>query len=104
MKFNTFLSRVYQFSAAHRLYNPSLNDTDNKNIYDKCNNINGHGHDYTVEVTLTGPPDPVTGRIISLKEFDNRINSILKNIDYKHLNLQVPYFKGKVSSGECIVQ
>ena len=104
MKAQIFITRIYQFSAAHRLYNPVLNDKENREIYDKCNNINGHGHDYTLEITLTGSPEPESGRIIPLSEFDSKINSVLKEIDYKHLNIEVDYFKENISSGETIIQ
>jgi 6-pyruvoyltetrahydropterin/6-carboxytetrahydropterin synthase len=104
MKTQTFISRIYLFSAAHRLYNPAFNDSENQTIYDKCNNINGHGHDYTLEVTLTGFPDPETGKIITLPEFDKKVNSVLKKVNYKHLNIEVDYFKEQISSGEYIIQ
>jgi 6-pyruvoyltetrahydropterin/6-carboxytetrahydropterin synthase len=104
LKKNIFITRAYQFSAAHRLFNPALNEIENKIIYNKCNNIRGHGHDYSLEVTLTGYPHPKTGMIISLIEFDYKINSLLKKIDYKHLNFELPFFKTNISSGEYIIR
>lgn len=104
LKISIFITRIYKFSTAHRLFNPLLNEKENKTIYDKCNNIKGHGHDYSLEVTLTGITVPATGMIISLAEFDHKIFSLLKKIDHKHLNLEVPFFKNKISSGEYIVK
>lgn len=58
-----FVSRTETFSACHRLHCPKLSDKDNRHLYGKCNNPNGHGHNYKVEVTLRGPVDPKTGRV-----------------------------------------
>ena len=82
MKQHIGLSRVYRFSAAHRLHSDKLDDQANFEVYDKCNNINGHGHDYTVELTLVGIPDPETGMIIPLEEFDQNFSKNLMNIFY----------------------
>ena len=57
-----YVSRTETFSACHRLHCSKLSDKDNRHIYGKCNNPNGHGHNYKVEVTLRGPVDPKTGR------------------------------------------
>jgi len=59
-------NRVYRFTAAHRLHSQQLSEQENLNIYDKCNNLNGHGHDYTLEVALQGYPDATRGMIIAL--------------------------------------
>jgi len=58
------LTRRYEFPAAHLLRHPSLSDAENRRIYGKCANPNGHGHDYGVEVTVSGPVDPLSGRIV----------------------------------------
>lgn len=98
------LSRVYWFTAAHRLNSESLDSNQNIEVYDKCNNYNGHGHDYRLEVSIKGEPDETTGMVLPLKEFDEGVREILNILDYKHLNLEVEYFNKKLSSGEIIIQ
>lgn len=104
MALNISFSRVYMFSAAHRLHSGDLTDKQNIDVYDKCNNPYGHGHNYTLEVTVKGKPNPDTGMILSLEDLDNKVNSLLKKLDYKHLDNEVPFFQDHVSSGENIVQ
>jgi 6-pyruvoyltetrahydropterin/6-carboxytetrahydropterin synthase len=104
MKFKLSFNRVYLFSSAHRLHSEDLSDEENISVYDKCNNINGHGHDYRLEVSLKGQPDQETGMIISLEDFDRRVRKVLDRLDYKHLDLEVDFFKSHVSSGEVIIQ
>ena len=58
-----YVSRTESFSACHRLHCPSFSDKENKKVFGKCNNPNGHGHNYKVEVTLRGPVDPKTGNV-----------------------------------------
>lgn len=98
------LSRVYQFSAAHRLNAPMFSDQKNIEIYDKCNNPFGHGHNYIVEVTVKGKAHKDTGMIISLEQLDREVGLLLKTIDYKHLDNEVSFFKNRVSTGENIIQ
>ena len=98
------LNRIYEFSSAHRLHSSALSKTDNIEIYDKCNNPNGHGHDYILEVGLKGTPDPKTGMIISLDDFDSGVKSVLNRLDYKHLDKEVDFFSNNLSSGEIIIQ
>jgi 6-pyruvoyltetrahydropterin/6-carboxytetrahydropterin synthase len=97
------LNRVYWFSAAHRLHAPALTENDNISVYDKCNNPMGHGHDYKLEVSLQGTPDPDTGMLISLDRFDTIVREVLDTMDHRHLDNEVPYFKHHTSTGENIV-
>lgn len=62
-----YVTRRETFCASHRLHNPTLSDEENYEIYDKCNNLNGHGHNYTLEVVVAGDVDPRTGYVIDLK-------------------------------------
>lgn len=98
------LTRKYSFSAAHRLYSDTLSRQENQQVYDKCNNYYGHGHDYFVEVTVVGELDPDTGMIISLQKLDHIVNEFLNTMEHKHLDLEVAYFKNVISTGENIVQ
>jgi 6-pyruvoyltetrahydropterin/6-carboxytetrahydropterin synthase len=98
------LTRIYQFSASHRLHASDLSDSENINVYEKCNNLNGHGHDYRIEVSLSGEPDGETGMIMPLEEFDGKVQRVLDQLDYKHLDKEVPFFKTHISTGEIIIR
>ena len=100
----TVLYKIFEFSSAHRLSSDKLTPEENWDIYDKCNNINGHGHDYYLEVGITGDIDPETGMTIELEEMDIKVNALLQQLNYKHLNKEVPYFKTTISTGENIIQ
>ncbi len=101
---NTVIYQVYEFSSSHRLNSEKLSSNENWDVYDKCNNINGHGHDYTLEVGITGEINTETGMIISLEEMNKKVDNLLQRLDYKHLNKEVPYFKTTISTGENIIQ
>ena len=101
---NITLTQMYQFSSAHRLNSDFLDADQNIELYDKCNNLNGHGHDYTLYVSVKGEPDPQTGMIIPLEKFDAIVNKTLDMIDYKHLDKEVDYFKDEISTSENIIQ
>lgn len=98
------LTRKYSFSAAHRLHAQALTERENKQVFDKCNNYYGHGHDYQVEVSVQGKPDRETGMIISLPELDSAVTEFLSTLEHKHLDHEVAYFKTKTSTGENIIQ
>jgi 6-pyruvoyltetrahydropterin/6-carboxytetrahydropterin synthase len=88
------LTRRAQFAASHRLHCPSLSDAENRRIFDKCNNPNGHGHNYVVEVTVRGEADPVTGMVMNLNDLKAAMEkAILREMDHKHLNLDVSDFR-----------
>lgn len=96
------LTQRFEFSAAHRLHNPALDDQANRQTFGKCNNPDGHGHNYELEVTLQGPPDP-SGQLICLNTFQSIVNqSVIDRLDHKHLNLQVPEFAQKIPTVENI--
>jgi 6-pyruvoyltetrahydropterin/6-carboxytetrahydropterin synthase len=97
------LTRIYQFSSAHRLNAPELSAKENEAIYDQCNNLNGHGHDYHLEVSITGKPHNMTGMIMPLNDFDACVSHVLDKLDYKHLDKEVEFFKSNLSSGEIII-
>ncbi len=99
-----YVTRKASFSAAHRLNNPELNENANSELYDKCNNFWGHGHNYTIEVTICGKPNPDTGYLIDLKLLKKIIEeNILSKVDHKHLNYDVNFFKGIITSIENMV-
>mmetsp|Transcript_6795 Transcript_6795/g.11675 ORF Transcript_6795/g.11675 Transcript_6795/m.11675 type:complete len:143 (+) Transcript_6795:105-533(+) len=98
--------RREHFSAAHRLHSKFLSDEENKQIFGKCNNPNGHGHNYVVEVTVRGPVDSRTGMVMNLVDLKEAMHKvIMEPMDHKHLDLDVPAFKNLPSTTEnvCIV-
>lgn len=97
------LTRIEKFSACHRLHSIQLSEEENKEIFGKCNNPNGHGHNYKVEVTLKGQVDPVTGMVINLTDLKEYMKkAIMVPLDHKHLDLDVDYFKDVVSTTENV--
>ena len=103
MKKITYVTRRAQFSAAHRLHSPAFSDEENRRIYDKCNNPNGHGHNYDVEVTVVGETDPDTGMVIDLKILKRLLNDyVIDKLDHKHLNHDVDFMSGVIPTAENI--
>ena len=100
-----YLTRVYDFSASHRLHNPRLRDTENFELYGKCNNPNGHGHNYRVEVTLRGELDERTGMIVDLGYLDEVARKeIVERFDCTHLNTDVDALRDLVPTSENVVK
>ena len=86
------LSQKFEFSASHRLHNPSLSEVDNRNAFGKCNNPHGHGHNYEVQVTLVGRPDH-NGMIVEVPAFERAVDeTVIRKFDHKNLNVEVPEF------------
>jgi 6-pyruvoyltetrahydropterin/6-carboxytetrahydropterin synthase len=96
-------ARAYTFSAAHRLHAPALSDEENRAIYGKCNNPNGHGHNYTVEVSVAGPVDAATGMVIDLEQLDSAVRSVLDGMHLRHLDRELSAFAATPSTAENIV-
>jgi 6-pyruvoyltetrahydropterin/6-carboxytetrahydropterin synthase len=87
------VTRRYRFSASHRLHTPLLDEARNFEVYGKCNNPHGHGHNYLLEVAIAGAPDRFTGRLLPLNDLDRFVERvILKAVDYRDLNTQVEEF------------
>ena len=96
--------RREHFNAAHRLNNPAWEEARNQQIFGKCNLPNYHGHNYEMEVKITGTPNPDTGFVIDLKFLSDTIKeSIIEKLDHKNLNLDVPEFKNLNPTVENIV-
>src|SRR5512146_1107280 len=99
-----YLTRRATFSAAHRLWSERLTDEENYVLYEKCANPNGHGHNYILEVTIRGWPDAQTGMILNLTELKDTINeAVIKWVDHKHLNHDVPWLEGIIPTTEMLV-
>jgi 6-pyruvoyltetrahydropterin/6-carboxytetrahydropterin synthase len=101
----TSLTRRYRFAASHRLHSAKFSEAENQRLYGKCNNPFGHGHNYVVEVTLTGPVDPATGMIANLGELDPYVQrEVIEAFDQKYLNEEVPEFRKEVPTTENVVR
>jgi len=82
-----YLTRRYWFSASHRLHSPEMSEEQNQTIYGKCNNPHGHGHNYSLEVTVSGPVDSQTGMVCNLVDLDRFVNEkILERFGHQNLN------------------
>ena len=99
------LTRRYRFAASHRLHSPRLSEAENWRVYGKCNNPHGHGHNYVVEVAVTGPVDPATGMVANLADLDSYVErQVIEAFDHRNLNEEVPAFREQVPTTEnlCI--
>lgn len=98
------VTRRYRFAAAHRLHSDELSEEENRRIFGKCNNPNGHGHNYTVLVTVRGELDPKTGHVADLESLDKLVfEKIVARFDHQDLNHD-PAFKAHVTTGENLAQ
>jgi len=98
-----FLTRRATFSASHYYWNEAWSAEKNQQVFGLCANKNGHGHNYTLEVTVAGEPDPVTGFVIDLKWLkDVMEREVLSAWDHKHLNLEAPDFEHEMPTTENI--
>ena len=95
------LGRRYRFAASHRLHNARFSEAENDRIYGKCNNPFGHGHNYILEVSVSGPVDPATGMIANLADLDSFVErEVLEPFDHKSLNEDVAAFRKTVPTTE----
>jgi 6-pyruvoyltetrahydropterin/6-carboxytetrahydropterin synthase len=98
-----YLTRKAEFSAAHFYHNPAFSPEENLRVFDKCNNPNGHGHNYTLEVTVKGAVDPASGFVVDLKQLKEIMNrEVLDALDHRHLNNEVPEFATQIPTTENI--
>jgi 6-pyruvoyltetrahydropterin/6-carboxytetrahydropterin synthase len=96
------LTRVYHFSAGHRLENPALSDEANAALYGPCHR--SHGHNYYLEVTVAGTPDPLTGMSVDLGVIDGAVTEcVLSRVDHRTLE-EVPELAGVVTTGEGLAR
>jgi 6-pyruvoyltetrahydropterin/6-carboxytetrahydropterin synthase len=97
------LTRRYWFAASHRLHSPRFSEEENWRIYGKCNNPYGHGHNYVLEVTVSGPVDPATGMIANIADLDSFVERrVLESFDHVYLNEDVPAFRERVPTTENV--
>jgi len=100
----TTITRLYRFSASHRLHSAGLSTAENVELYGKCNNPFGHGHDYVLEVTAAGELDQQTGLLLPISRLDRLVDeTILQRFAYRNINEEVPQFKHLVPTTENLV-
>lgn len=100
---DVLISRRFDFSSAHRYYREEWSVEENKRIFGLCALPNGHGHNYTLEVAVTGVPDPDTGMVINLVHLKSAVDDVLRQFDHKHMNLDTPYFRDRIPTTENLV-
>jgi 6-pyruvoyltetrahydropterin/6-carboxytetrahydropterin synthase len=100
---NLHLTRRYRFAASHRLDSAWLGGEQNRLVYGKCNNPYGHGHNYVVEIAVSGPVDPATGMIANLSELDAFVErEVIEPFDHTYLNEEIPAFRERIPTAENI--
>jgi 6-pyruvoyltetrahydropterin/6-carboxytetrahydropterin synthase len=96
-----YLTRKCEFSAAHFYHNPKFSPEENQRIFGKCNNPNGHGHNYTLEVTVKGEVDRRSGFVVDLKDLKDALErEVLSALDHRFLNKEVPEFRDRIPTTE----
>ena len=99
-----YITRKTEFCASHRLFNPTFSDEKNQETFGLCNNPNGHGHNYSLEVTVRGHVEPQTGMVFDLKALKKLTNTeIIDKVDHKNLNVDVDFLKGIIPTAENLV-
>jgi 6-pyruvoyltetrahydropterin/6-carboxytetrahydropterin synthase len=101
----TRVTRRYRFAASHRLHSEQFSDVENRALYGKCNNPHGHGHDYFLEVRVSGPLDPISGQVINVAALDRLVGErVLQDIDHKYVNADMREFQALVPTSENILR
>lgn len=102
---NLHVTRRYRFCASHRLHSRELSEARNRELYGKCDNPYGHGHDYVLDVTVTGPLDKTTGRVCNPATLDALVTRyVLGEVDHKNLNEDIPEFAESVPTSENLTR
>lgn len=103
MSKKVYLTRRETFAAAHRLFKAGLSDEENFKLFGKCSNPNWHGHNYTLEVTVSGEVNSETGFVLDIKELKEIIRKyIISKVDHKNLNIDTDFMKGSIPTSENI--
>jgi 6-pyruvoyltetrahydropterin/6-carboxytetrahydropterin synthase len=97
-------SKRFEFSAAHRYWNAAWSEERNVEVFGKCTNPYGHGHNYVLEATVAGEVDAATGMVINVTDLKRIVGEVLKGFDHKHLNEDTPYFRDRQPTTENLVQ
>jgi 6-pyruvoyltetrahydropterin/6-carboxytetrahydropterin synthase len=98
------VTRRLHFSAAHRVHNPAMSDEENRRVFGKCNNPNWHGHNYILDVSVTGTLDARTGYVIDLSRVKQIVEErVIRHVDHRNLNLEVEFLRDVIPTTENIV-
>ena len=99
------VTRRYRFAASHRLHSAAFTEDENRELYGKCSNPYGHGHDYVLDVTAVGPVNAVFGQVVHIPTLDRLVNEqVLKDFDHRYLNADLAEFKALVPTSENIIR
>lgn len=98
-----YVTRTIEFNAAHRLFNPELSEEENRSLYGKCSGEYGHGHNYLLEITLSGPIDRKTGYLFDLKKLKTILEEeVVARFDHRHMNFEVKELQNHVPTTEIL--
>jgi 6-pyruvoyltetrahydropterin/6-carboxytetrahydropterin synthase len=99
------ITRRYRFAASHRLHSAAFTEQENRELYGKCNNPYGHGHDYVLDVTATGPIQPGSGLVVHIPTLDRLVaERVLQDLDHRYLNADLGEFQALVPTSENIMR
>jgi len=99
------VTRRYRFAASHRLHSDAFSEQQNRELYGKCNNPYGHGHDYVLDVTAAGPVQPETGLVVHIPTLDRLVSEhVLRDFDHRYMNADLGEFRALVPTSENIMR
>jgi 6-pyruvoyltetrahydropterin/6-carboxytetrahydropterin synthase len=99
------VTRRYRFAASHRLHSAAFTEDENRELYGKCSNPYGHGHDYVLDVAAIGPVNPVSGQVVHVPTLDRLVSEqVLKDFDHRYMNADLSEFKTLVPTSENIIR
>jgi 6-pyruvoyltetrahydropterin/6-carboxytetrahydropterin synthase len=99
------VTRRYRFAASHRLHSGAFTEQQNRELYGKCNNPYGHGHDYVLDVTAAGPVDPGSGQAVHIPSLDRLVSErVLRDFDHRYINAELSEFNTLVPTSENIMR
>jgi 6-pyruvoyltetrahydropterin/6-carboxytetrahydropterin synthase len=99
------VTRRYRFAASHRLHSTAFSEEQNRELYGKCSNPYGHGHDYVLDVTAVGPVNAATGLVVHVPTLDRLVSEqVLRDFDHRYLNADVGEFKTMIPTSENIIR
>ena len=99
------VTRRYRFAASHRLHSAALTDDENRELYGKCSNPYGHGHDYVLDVTAVGPVNELSGQVVHVPTLDRLVSEqVLNDFDHRYLNADIGEFQTVIPTSENIIR
>ncbi len=99
------VTRRYRFAASHRLHSAAFSEDENRELYGKCSNPYGHGHDYVLDVTAVGPVNPASGQVVHVPTLDRLVSEqVIKDFDHRYMNADLSEFKTLVPTSENIIR